>query len=248
VDTPVEGRQALDIDVWPDDPRPSPAIAGGRPRGVRARQNQGVSGSEYPHLETRQRWGATVFRRVAASVVSLLWLLLAVSVTFNGNPGTATVVWILEVAVVVGSWRLVFVPYLEAGPDELTVRNGIKTIAIPWTRIKTITPGWGGLTILQTDGRVKTALAVQKANIATWTNQLTRADDIAGVLMDRVNGAGVFLDPQPGRNVGPVADHGDRFWNGATWVSTTSDDGRFHGSGRPWVGPPESEDDTDPQR
>jgi hypothetical protein len=179
-----------------------------------------VGGSEHWHDETPQRWGATVFRRVAACVVSLLWLFLALSATLDGTPETATVVWIGEVVVVVGSWRLVFGPYVEAGADELIVKNGIKTMAIPWTRIKKITPGWGGLTILQTDGRVKTALGVQKANIAPWTNQSTRADDIASTLMDRVSAAGVFLDPQPG----PI------------------------GGGRQWVAPPKSEGGTNPQR
>ena len=114
-----------------------------------------------------------------------IWLTLEV---MGGQHATAELVllWALLPLISIGSWRWGFVSYVEASPHGLTVYNGFSPVAIPWTTITNIRPGYFGLLIFRTDGRPKRAVAIQRMRVSKWVGDWTRADAIAELLMARV--------------------------------------------------------------
>lgn len=74
--------------------------------------------------------------------------------------------------------RCALYPSLEATPTRLIVRNPLSTKAVPWDRMKTISPGYSGLQIEVHGEPPITVWCVQKNNLDMARGNRTRADDV----------------------------------------------------------------------
>jgi hypothetical protein len=70
----------------------------------------------------------------------------------------------------------------------LHVVNYLSTFHIPWDSIERFDTSFGywGIRVMRKDGRIITLNAITKWNIAVWLNRLTRADEIANELNERL--------------------------------------------------------------
>ena len=77
-----------------------------------------------------------------------------------------------------GAKRFTFMPYLEARPDGLFIRNPISTELVPWGDIKRITPGYSGLVVEKSRGHRVSVWCVQENRIDTARGRRTRSADV----------------------------------------------------------------------
>lgn len=105
-------------------------------------------------------------------------------------------------------------PRIEARPDGLRITNPLGTYLLRWDELRDVTPGYRGLQLEMSDGRLINAFAVQGSNWSSWRHRSTRADDIAAELMHRARRIApatqsdvVGATPEPLR---PVEDPGWR--------------------------------------
>ena len=73
-------------------------------------------------------------------------------------------------------------PAVWLSPDELVVRNPLRTHRIARAEVVSATPGSFGVVIRRRVGRRCIALALSKPRIAEWAGQQTRADRAASLI------------------------------------------------------------------
>lgn len=130
-----------------------------------------------------ERWRTTIGFRVSAVVVCIGVFLLSIEVTSQ-----SPYIWIFTSIVILFAWRCAFVPYLEATPTELVVRNPITVRHLSWSSIERIVPGSAGLIIVRRDrGWQPSAWAIQKGSLLQLTKTQTRADEVTEQLTMLVN-------------------------------------------------------------
>ena len=97
--------------------------------------------------------------------------------------GVAMAMAIFGLAPLLTAWRMGLHPCIAVSADELIVTNPVRRIRLPLEEVADASPGYGGITIRLTNGRVVTAWAVQKSNLAKWSGKrVTRADDVAAAI------------------------------------------------------------------
>jgi hypothetical protein len=101
-----------------------------------------------------------------------------------GHGGTRALVGAAMLALIAAgllwfSWR----PSITLLDDRVVVRNPLGTVTVPLRRIVATGPGYTGLVLRLADGRVVTAWAVQKTNLATWLHRETRSDRVAAQIL-----------------------------------------------------------------
>jgi hypothetical protein len=111
------------------------------------------------------------------------WLALVAIVPFgaigvrsaivDGRGLFASVIAVACVLHMIGCWRVGLHPRVVAGSDGVEVRNAFTSRHVSWDAVLTCMPTRSGLAIVQRDGRLVMARAVQR------TNGSTRADAVA---------------------------------------------------------------------
>lgn len=105
-----------------------------------------------------------------------------------------TLPWSFVVAVMsgagaIGFWLAATRSAVTASDDGVTVRGLLSTTQIPWGDVVRCVPGYAGIAIVQRDGSVVNASAVQKSNYSRATGRRTRADEVAEELETRARSA-----------------------------------------------------------
>ena len=137
-----------------------------------------------------ERWRPTPGVRIAFVLMGAAFLALDGLVVPGSPPGVAPLIWCAAAVVLLLSWRLGFVPFIEARPEALVIQNPLRRREFAWSAIERVKPTYSGLLIIRKDGGWPTAAwAVQKSNFAVWTHRWTRADEVTEVLMARVQAA-----------------------------------------------------------
>ncbi|MBG0831875.1 hypothetical protein HS041_29630 [Planomonospora sp. ID67723] len=77
-------------------------------------------------------------------------------------------------------------PWIRLNGEVVIIRNPLSTHRIPLAQIASISAHDDGITIETHAGRVISAWAVQKSNLATWLGWHTRADRVADRLREVV--------------------------------------------------------------
>ena len=75
--------------------------------------------------------------------------------------------WLFAGIVCLASWRMAFVPYVEATDTALVIQNPLFKKAYAWDQIARVRSGYNGLVVVARDGSRSSAWAVQKSNIAS---------------------------------------------------------------------------------
>jgi ribosomal protein S18 acetylase RimI-like enzyme len=89
----------------------------------------------------------------------------------------------LTVLAVVYAWRFGLHPKLSADDAGISVSNPIRRYLFEWDDVTVIAPGENGL-IIGSEDRQAEAWCIQKSNHASKLNRTTRADRVAGELID----------------------------------------------------------------
>lgn len=99
-------------------------------------------------------------------------------------------VWLLIGLVAAGPFVAVVLlttlrPRIEALPEGLSITNPLRKYFVRWDELGEITPGYWGLQVELSDGRLINAFAAQKSRRSSWQDRSTRADGIAAELRRR---------------------------------------------------------------
>jgi len=92
---------------------------------------------------------------------------------------------ILTVLALLYAWRFGFHPRLQVTDQNVEIINPFRRYSFDWDDITVIAPGENGLLIGSEDSAAE-AWCVQKSNFASSRGRVTRADRIAGQLLDIV--------------------------------------------------------------
>jgi hypothetical protein len=123
------------------------------------------------------------WRQLASAAAVLVALGCSIGALFDP-------VWLLIGLIAAGPFVAIVLlmtlrPRIEAQSDGLRITNPLRTYSVRWDEVRDITPGYWGLQIELSDGRLITAFAAQKSNWSSWRHRSTRADDIAAELLRR---------------------------------------------------------------
>jgi hypothetical protein len=66
--------------------------------------------------------------------------------------------------VAAAGFRAGMIPFVASTVAGIVVRNPVTRHVIPWTEMDNLSPGYSGIRIRRTDGRLIVAWAVQKSN------------------------------------------------------------------------------------
>jgi hypothetical protein len=138
-------------------------------------------------------WRVSDLGRVLCTVAAVgcvggaLALLILAATGHGGERGLVAAAMLAAVAagLIWFSWR----PSLTLLDDRVVVRNPLGTVTVPLRRIVATGPGYTGLVLRLADGRVVTAWAVQKTNLATWLHRETRSDRVAAQILRAAHAA-----------------------------------------------------------
>lgn len=153
-----------------------------------------------------QVWRPTVVLRVACTALGVAFVAFGALLVVAADPLIAGLL-VAPLFILVG---IVFFRFakmtIKVSPAGLDIRNlgGVEHIA--WSTIRDASAGYNGITLWVADmGRshqplTKTAMAVQKSNIAQWLNLSTRADRLVGVILERASAVSApgKSDPESG--------------------------------------------------
>lgn len=126
---------------------------------------------------------AAPWRQLASAVAVLVVLGCLIGALFDP-------VWLLIGLIAAGPFvALVLLmtlrPRIEAQPEGLRITNPLRTSFVRWDELGEVTPGYWGLQVDLSDGRLINAFAAQKSRWSSWRDRSTRADAIAAELLRR---------------------------------------------------------------
>lgn len=102
-----------------------------------------------------------------------------------GDEGEAQVRWVFLLIATAIIWTVTFRVPVAVSSDRLVIRNPIRTHIIRLTDIVEIEPEYEGLRITTMDGRVLTAVAIQRWNVTAFLRRRSRADDAVDFIRSR---------------------------------------------------------------
>lgn len=151
--------------------------------------------STYAHGKTQgssvitRKWTLRTWERLLCAVPAIALLLLSsvgLKEAISERPQLSTISLAVPLGfIVVGAGLLAFAmrSSMALTADYLMVRNVLKWRRIPLAQITSVEPGYYGMTILYTPGKIWVCLAFYKSNPARWLNRRVRSDFIAEEIM-----------------------------------------------------------------
>ena len=139
---------------------------------------------------SNQRLRVSLGGRVGAVLAIVLLLTIAFAILATNGLNTASAIFALfAVLSSIAIIDLSFVPYIELRDNDMYIRNRVASTLVPYERVLSVRPGWGGVSITRDDGSTVVVWAVQKANISRILKRRTRADQLSDDIMLRVEAA-----------------------------------------------------------
>lgn len=158
------------------------ALTDEQEREIRARLGQGAARlTPFGHWPT-----SSTTRWMCALGALVLPLILLVDAIGNGEDPWLGAMFAagLSAILFLALWFFTFRPCVRLLDGVVTVQHPFWRRSFEISRVGTVEAGYFGLLIRDVDGALLAlAWAVQKSNWATWTDERTRADEIAEVLM-----------------------------------------------------------------
>ncbi len=84
------------------------------------------------------------------------WVVVSALITADPRYNLAldVFIWVCTVVVAVGAWSWAFRPFLAVNDEGVIVQNPLSRYEIAWADIRSVTPGYYGIAIRRTGGRV----------------------------------------------------------------------------------------------
>jgi hypothetical protein len=131
--------------------------------------------------------------RIAGALVALLFMLIGVALALDGSDLADHIVGVVFFLVAPVCWWLFALrPFVSLTPDTVKVQNPLRRYDLPIGAIMGARASYSGVMIdVRGRRRPVTAWAVQKMNLSTWRGRETRADLVAGNVMEAAYAPGI---------------------------------------------------------